>query len=336
MSRYAKAHEKPQGPGDARTTAQQVLDDEDLVGGLVGKTILITGGTAGLGKESARILQKTGAKVFITGRSQAKGAEVAKELNAADPSLTPVEAIALDLGSFESVRNGAAAFLGRSETLTILLENAGVMAPPEGRTVDGFETCFGVNHLSHFLLFHRLLPALKKGSSAEFKSRVVVLSSAAHRMMDYDPENPNFEGEYEPWNAYGHSKSCNVHFAHELDRRYSSEGIHGISVHPGVIFDTELSRHHGGGEELQRNVVEEVPQRAEIVKSIPQGAATQVWASIAKELEGKGGMYVEDVQISQPAKTDDRFNIGYAKWAYDEDKARRLWEDSEKFVGISS
>ena len=198
MDRYAKAHIDPQGPGDGRPTAEQVIRDQGLVGELKGKVVLITGGTAGLGTESARVLHMTGAKVFITARSAAKGKGTVKSINEAQPEHPPVEYIDMDMNSLTSVRAAADEFRRRSDKLNILITNAGVMACPEGRTKDGFETQFGTNHLAHFLHFQLLKPTLLASSTAEFQSRVISVSSAGHRRSGIFPDNYNMEGVYDP------------------------------------------------------------------------------------------------------------------------------------------
>jgi NAD(P)-dependent dehydrogenase (short-subunit alcohol dehydrogenase family) len=217
---YAIAHELLDGPNDARPSAEQVIQDQGLAGKLDDRTVLITGGTAGLGKESARVMQKNGAKVYITARTAEKGEKVARELNRAVPNSQPIEVLVADLSNLQSVRDAAKDFLSRTQTLNVLLNNAGVMACPEDRTTDGFEMQFGVNHVAHFLLFQLLKDTLLASSIPGLESRVVALSSSGHRAGGIHFHNYNLAGEYDPWKAYGQSKTANILFANELDRRY--------------------------------------------------------------------------------------------------------------------
>jgi NAD(P)-dependent dehydrogenase (short-subunit alcohol dehydrogenase family) len=334
-SRYAAAHESRNGPGDARPTAEQVIKDQNLTGKLDGRVILITGGTAGLGTESARVLQKNGAKVYITARTLEKGQNVASELNKANPDSPAIEVVVADLSNLQSVRDGAKDFLARSKTLNVLLNNAGVMACPESKTSDGFESQFGVNHLAHFLLFQLLKSLLLASSTPNLQSRVVSLSSSGHRLSDVHFDNYNLTNEYDPWKSYGQSKTANILFANELDRRYGSQGLHGLSVHPGVIMNTELSRHQlDASNEMMEAMVSD-PRFTSIEKSVEQGAATQVWAAVGSDLEGKGGLFLDNTAVASETSEDvPVFESGYLPRIYDGDRASRLWKDSLSFVDV--
>ncbi|KEQ91092.1 hypothetical protein AUEXF2481DRAFT_44488 [Aureobasidium subglaciale EXF-2481] len=224
MDRYVAIHAKPNGPGDARTTAEQVLADEELAGKWQDRTVLITGATSGLGMEIARVLHKTGAKIFITSRQQAKGDEVAQAISSENPAFHPVEAIEMPMDSFESVRKVAAVFPSKGSKLDVLLLNAGVMAAPEGRTKDGSEIHFGTNYLAHFLLFQLPKPSLLQASKSGLHSRVVILSSGAHKSNGVHPDNYNLEGDYNPYMAYAQSKTANIYMANESNRRFSKMG----------------------------------------------------------------------------------------------------------------
>lgn len=188
------------------------------------------------------MLYQSGAKVFITARQVAKAEELAKSIST-NSSRPPVSVIEMSLDSFDSIKAGVKQFQSQSKQLNILLTNAGVMASPEGQTQDGFETQFGTNHLGHFLLFQLLKPTLLASSTSDFNSRVVSLSSSGHRMSNIEPDNYNLKGIYDPWKAYGQSKTANVLLANEITRRYGKKGLQGLSLHPGAISDTELSRH---------------------------------------------------------------------------------------------
>lgn len=298
------------------TYGPESTTDEVIAGvDLSGRTVVVTGATSGLGLETARVLSGAGAHVVMTARDEAKRAEAVAAVAGEGRS---VEAGVLDLTSLESVRAFAAWLLDRHERVDLLVNNAGVMATPLGRTADGFEMQFGTNHLGHFLLTNLLAPALLRGAPA----RVVNLSSAGHVASDILWDDPNFEHtEYHPWKAYGQSKTANVLFTVELDRRLASRGVRAYAVHPGMIR-TNLGRHMNKeqGASLQSKIT-----RADMpaMKSIPAGAATQVWAATAPELADQGGVYAEDCGISEK----------HAAWARDPESAVRLWTLSEELVG---
>ena len=324
-TKYEAIHQAPNGPGDARPTASQIIEDEQLQGKWSDKTVLITGTSSGIGIETARALLETGATVYLAARNLHK----AKSALGSILDNPRAKLLELDLNSLASVRKCADKFSNESDKLNILIANAGVMANPEGRTKDGFETQFGTNHLAHFLLIQLLLPMLTKSATPEFQSRVVVLSSSAHRLGGINFSNFNFEGEYHPWVAYAQSKTANLYTATELERRYGGEGVHAFSVQPGLI-----------GTGLMQYLSPETlagwaanPMVGRITKSVEQGAATSVWAATAKALEGTGGLYLEDVQISKPAKTNpEEYDPGYASHAYNEEKEQLLWEKSLELV----
>lgn len=204
------------------------------------------------------------------------------------------------------------------------------MASPEGQTKDGFETQFGTNHLGHFLLFQLLKPTLLSSSSKDFNSRVVVVSSTGHRggKIHFGDFAMKKSG-YTPWKAYGQAKLATLHFATELDRRYGGEGLHSNSLHPGGIA-TPLQRH------LDDNMrkMNDQPEVKMYMKNEEQGAATTVWAAISRELEGKGGMYLEDCAVAGPQKEDGMLSPGYSPEAFDEKGEKHLWEESLKMVGM--
>jgi NAD(P)-dependent dehydrogenase (short-subunit alcohol dehydrogenase family) len=233
----------------------------------------------------------------------------------------------LDLASLESVRTFADSFLAEFDQLDIFIANAGVMCPPLQHTKEGFELQFGTNHLGHFVLGCRLVPALLKASP----SRVVMVSSSAHRFSDIVFDDVNYNNRpYEKWPAYGQSKTANILYAVELNRRLSSKDVTVNAIHPGAIM-TELSRHLT--EEDIAGLDDVAPGGGDIHwKSVQAGAATSIWAATAPELEGNGGQYLEDCQISVPISSgEDEF--GYATYARDPESARRLWALSEQLVG---
>ena len=261
---------------------------------------------------------------MLVARDRGKLDGALQQLQAAVPEGKFDTAI-LDLADLASLRAGADDILARCPRIDVLVNNAGVMACPMLRTADGFEMQFGTNHLGHFLLTARLMPALQ----AAAPSRVVNLSSAGHKFGALNLEDPNYhEREYNKWVAYGESKTANVLFTVGLEQRFGESGVHALAVHPGVIM-TELSRHmsqedlemlmaRGGAEGLK-------------VKSTEQGSATSVWAATSPELDGRGGLYLEDCHIGEPATPGD--DGGVEAYALDSATADRLWSLSEELVG---
>lgn len=321
MSRYAAAHADPQGPGDARPTAIQIIHDEEVESKLAGKVIVITGTSAGIGIETARALALTGATLFLTARDLPKARRALGDILNSDK----VHLIELDLNSFDSVRAGAAAILSKTDKINILVNNAGIMAIPDLEfTKDGHELQFGTNHLAHFLLFQLLKPALLAASTPAFHSRVVALSSRAHRRNGInDSDNYNFQkGGYNGPLSYDQSKTANVYMANEIERRYGGQGLHATSVHPGAIL-TELARHM---DEAALSAILDSDGMRKEMKSIEQGAATTVWAAIGKEWEGAGGKYLQDCRVG----VDDDI----VPHTYNPEAEDRLWKDSLKLVGV--
>jgi NAD(P)-dependent dehydrogenase (short-subunit alcohol dehydrogenase family) len=332
MASYTSAHANPNGAGDARPTALQILSDTGMKGKLSGKVIVITGASSGIGIDTARALSATGATLFLTARD-IKKAEVALE---GILERGRVSIVQLDNNSLDSVRAASDTILKHSKNkVNILVENAGVMGLPKRTlTDDGHEVHFQTNHLSHFLLFQLLKPALLASSTSEFQSRVVLVSSTAHRATTLlSSENYSFEmGNYDPMVAYAHSKLANIYMANEIERRYGSKGLHGLSLSPGTI-DTNISRN------LPHEAVVHVlgdPAVVKILKSSEQGAATTVLAAISKDWEGKGGKYLQDCDDAKRGEDDGNpFGVGFVKQTYDPENEARLWKDSLKLVGIS-
>ncbi len=239
----------------------------------------------------------------------------------------------LDLASLASVRSCADTLVAAGKPFDIIFANAGVMACPQGKTADGFETQFGTNHLGHFVLVNRLASLLKPGS------RVVSLSSSGHRFADIDLDDPNFERTpYAEFVAYGRSKTANALFAVEFDRRHQERGVRATAVHPGGIV-TELGRHMTP-EVIQQMLRLANPDSSEPAdpssikwKTIPQGAATSVWAGIVAPAETVGGRYCEDCHIAKLVEDTDPGRSGVRSYAIDPDRARALWAKSEQMVG---
>jgi NAD(P)-dependent dehydrogenase (short-subunit alcohol dehydrogenase family) len=266
---------------------------------LTGKVAVVTGASSGIGEETARALEEEcGATVVRATRDTG-----------------------LDLADLDTVVTYADGVLAAHDRIDLLVNNAGVMATPFGRTKDGFETQFGTNHLGHFLLTVRLLPAIRRAAPG---ARIVNVSSAGHRASDIDWDDPNYEHRaYDKWEAYGQSKTANILFAVELERRLGADGIHAYAVHPGMIA-TKLGRH------LDRSDYETLKERARKspagglpgYKSLAEGAATTIYAATSPDLADTGGVYLADERVS-----DD-----HAPWALDPTSARRLWDLSEQLL----
>lgn len=330
MSRYAAAHVNPEGPGDSRPTALQIVKDEGMEGKLKDKVIIITGTSSGLGIETARALSATGATLYLTARNVTKAKAALADI--LEPGRT--EFIEMDLESFDSVRAAARAILAKTDKVNILINNAGIMAVPDLQfTKDGYELQFGTNHLSHFLFFQLLKPSLLAATTAEFHSRVVNVSSAAHRLNGINASsNYNFQrGEYDPWVSYAQSKTANIYMANEIERRYGSRGLHATSLHPGGIA-TGLSKFIPEAE-----LVAMLNNKAllKTLKSPEQGAATTVWAAISKEWENKGGKYLANCAEANRGTYDGNVSSAdYVSHTYNPESESKLWEDSLKIVGL--
>jgi len=203
-----------------------------------------------------------------------------------------------------------------------IVGNAGIMACPYSKTVDGFESQFGVNHLAHFLLTTSLIPQLKAGKP----SRVVVVSSVANKRAGINWDDVNWEKNYDKWSAYAQSKTANILFAKQLNKLYASEGIQAYSLHPGGIMTN-----------LQKHVSEEEKQAlgydkfAHLFKNVEQGASTSVYAALAPELDNHGGEYLEDCAISKGVNPDKTY-WGMGPHSIDMEAAERLWKLSEQMV----
>ena len=207
---------------------------------LQGRIAVVTGANGGLGLESAQALAGAGAHVVMAARDQDRARAASEQIRAAHPDAS-LEIVELDLGSLESVRGAAAAIAAAHPAIDILINNAGLMAMPERRTADGFEMQFGVNHLGHWVFTAGLLDSLLAAESA----RVVSVTSTAHHFgLRVNPQNPNLEGNYDPWRAYGQSKLANYHFALGLQREFARRGLQAESLvaHPGLSH-TNLQVH---------------------------------------------------------------------------------------------
>lgn len=330
------------GDFGADTTTDEVLDGVDLTG----RRIVITGAASGLGFESARALAAHGASVTVLARSQEKADGAVDQLRQLVPDGS-FEAGVVDLGDLASIRSFAEGYLADHDAIDVLINNAGIMACPFGRTADGFETQLGTNHLGHFALTALLAPALLRGDAP----RVVTLSSAGHSRSDVDLDDPNFETtEYGEWLAYGRSKTANALFARELARRGAPHGLLSFSVHPGAIM-TPLGRHLT--EDLMNEMASFARERAATAaaaapadapadagdgipgmrfKTVEAGAATQVWAATAPELADHNGAYLADCGLGVLGGNPG--TNGFLPYLLDDERAAALWTLSEDLTGI--
>jgi NAD(P)-dependent dehydrogenase (short-subunit alcohol dehydrogenase family) len=318
----------------ATSTTEDVLSSLNLRG----KRILVTGVSAGLGVETARSLAAHGAHVVGAARDLAKAktatAQVAKDAAANGGGF---DLVALDLASLKSVRACADALLAKGEPFDVIIANAGVMATPFGHTTDGFETQFGTNHLGHFVLANRIAPLIRAGG------RLINLSSAGHRFSNVDLEDPNFERTpYEPFVAYGRSKTANILFSVAFDQRHRKRGVRAAAVHPGVI-ETELARHVDPSriEGLIKQISDQLAAEGKGPfqwKTIPQGAATSVWAGVVAPAEEMGGRYCENCHVGKimpDEATISSVSEGVRGYALDPKNAEALWKKSAELVGES-
>jgi NAD(P)-dependent dehydrogenase (short-subunit alcohol dehydrogenase family) len=310
----------------AASTTDQVLQGVNLSG----RRALVTGVSAGLGVETARVLAAHGAEVVGAARDLSKAQIATGQVRAQAAAGGSLRLIELDLASFESVRRCADGLLAEGRPFDLIIANAGVMACPQATTADGFERQFGTNHLGHFLLVNRIAGLLKSGA------RLVNLSSAGHRFADVDLDDPNFEhSRYEEFVAYGRSKTANVLFAVEFDRRHKARGVRAAAVHPGGI-QTELGRYMTAEvrDRLVADINASLPKGAPPFswKSIPQGAATSVWAACVADAAAVGGRYCEDCHVAEIA-TSPGVRGGVQPYALDPKRAEALWQKSEQWVG---
>ncbi|KAE9394565.1 NAD(P)-binding protein [Gymnopus androsaceus JB14] len=295
------------------------VQDCGLLNALGSKVIFVTGTSSGIGAETPN--------VYMQLRNIEKGESVRKDILATSPGKGRLEIIEMELADLESVRTGVKVLLEKTGTVNVLVNNAGIRNPPESITKDGFELTFCTNHLAHFLIFELLLPTLLKSaseslqSSYPFASRVVNVSSGSHRDTPMNLENLNLHGIYEPVRP-------NILMANEIERRFGSKGVHGLSLNPGAIR-TEAQRYD---DPVRLAAI--LAQFGNMLKSVEQGAATTVWAAIAPVWEGKGGVYLSDCKEQELVEGDDRWKEGYAKHAFDENVANKLWEISSEMLGL--
>jgi len=307
------------------STTDDVLDGIDLSG----RRFVITGAASGLGEESTRALAAHGASILMLARDPQKNTDAAERVRATVPD-ADLTLDTVDLADLASVRAFAGRYVESGTPIDVLMNNAGVMACPFEHTADGFEMQFGTNHLGHFELTRLLEPAVLAGDDP----RIVILSSAAHGIADVDLGDPNFERtEYDAWEAYGRSKSANALHALALSQRL--DGVLSLSVHPGGIM-TNLGRHLN--DDLLQQMLDRAKERSEAAgesggmqfKSVPQGAATQVWAATSPDLIGHNGAYLADCGVG--VEGGNIGTNGFAPYIADAGTADRLWSLSEQLV----
>ncbi len=302
---------------DGRSTAGEVLRGIDLAGRLA----LVTGGYSGLGLATTRALSEAGAEVIVPAR-RTEAATAALE------GIERVRVLPLDLASLESVEQVARALLEEGRHIDIVINNAGIMATPEMRVGPGWEAQLATNHLGHFALVNRLWPLLAGGA------RVVAVSSGAHGITDIRWDDLHFSGGYDKWQAYGQSKTANVLFAVELDRRGREHGVRAFSLNPGSIL-TPLQRHLPREEMMAAGWVDEEGRGIDpSFKTPEQGAATAVWAATSPRLEGVGGVYCEDCDVAPLARAPGE--RGVREHAVDPEGAARLWGVSAALTGVNA
>ena len=316
----------------AKSTTEEVLAGIDLKG----KRILVTGVSAGLGVETARALVAHGAEIVGAARDVEKARRATSEVSkdAAETGAS-FEVVEFDLASLKSVRAAADKLVADGRLFDVIIANAGVMATPLGKTEDGFETQFGTNHLGHFVFVNRIAKLIKDGG------RLVTLASSGHRFSNVDPNDPNFEvTPYEPFVAYGRSKTANILFAVAFDQRHRGRGVRAAAIHPGGI-QTELARHMDPGnlEQMINQINEQAAAEGKgqfEFKTVPQGAATSVWAAVVAPAAEVGGRYCENCHVSDVVADDATLGMldeGVRGYALDPQNAAALWKKSEELVG---
>src|SRR5580704_3784415 len=316
----------------AKSTTDEVLAGVDLTG----KRVVVTGVSAGLGVETARALAAHGADVVGAARDLGKAKQATDAAGVAKDGGS-LELIELDLADLASVRRAADALVADGRPFDLVIANAGVMATPFGHTVDGFETQFGTNHLGHFVFVNRIATLIRDGG------RLINLASSGHRFSNVNLNDPNFQNTaYDPFVAYGRSKTANILFAVAFDQRHRGRGVRAAAVHPGGIR-TELGRHmdsaqlHKMIDQMNQQLAAEGKPPFEW-KTIPQGAATSVWAGFAAPADEVGGRYCENCHVGAIVPDDvvvSAISEGVRGYALDPHNAEALWKKSEELVGES-
>ncbi|MEO7059218.1 MAG: SDR family NAD(P)-dependent oxidoreductase [Lapillicoccus sp.] len=312
--------QQPIGSGfGATTTADQVLAGVDLTDRLA----VVTGGYSGIGIEATRALTKAGAHVVVPARRP----DVAREQLA---GVEGAEVDELDLGDLGSVEAFAGRFLASGRTIDIVIDSAAIMACPETRVGPGWEAQFATNHLGHFALVNRLWPAIAPGGA-----RVVSVSSTGHHRSPIRWDDIDFASDYDKWTAYGQAKTANSLFAVHLDALGQGVGVRAFTLNPGGIL-TPLQRHLSIEEQVEMGWIDEEGRPLNPgFKSPEAGAATMTWAGTSPQLEGMGGLYLEDCEVAVPW-VDGGPRTGVKQWAVDPEQAARLWALSAERTGVDA
>lgn len=316
-------HKIPSGFGP-RTTATEVLEGVELSG----KVAIVTGGYSGLGIETVTALAGAGARVIVPARRP----DVARAALDAR-GLGNVEVDDLDLSDLNSVHEFAERFLTTNGSIDILINNAAIMAAPEARVGDGWESQFATNHLGHYVLTNLLWPALLADGGA----RVVALSSTGHKLSGIHLDDPQFTTGYDKWLAYGQAKTANSLFAVHLDKLGAEHGVRAFAAHPGGIM-TELQRHLPREEMVAAGWMTADGAVNERFKTPEQGAATSTWAATSPMLAGMGGVYCEDCDIAEPTipGSPEARTSGVDAHAIDPEAASQLWAYSAEVTRVNA
>lgn len=318
MNTWTRTPQEPVGSGfGAKTTAAEVVGGVDLTGRLA----VVTGGYSGIGLETTRALVAAGADVLVPARRP----EHAQEALA---GITRTSVAALDLADLDSVASFAGSVLAQGRSIDLMIDNAGIMAAPETRVGPGWEAQLATNHLGHFALVNRLWPLIAAGGG-----RVVSVSSTGHRRSAVRWDDPMFtRGDYDKWEAYGQAKTANVLFAVRLDELAAESGVRAFALHPGGIL-TPLQRHLSREEQQGLGWFDADGHALFDFKSTEQGAATTVWAATSPQLDGLGGVYLEDCDVAR-VSTDDA--PGVRPYAIDPEQAAWLWDLSVDLTGVNA
>ena len=310
---------------DSKSDADKIVKEEDLSG----KIAIVTGGYSGIGLETSRALVAIGAKVIIP----AKRTEVA--VQNLEGIVSKENIVEMDLGNLNSVRKFTEDFKESFGKLDLLINNAGIMACPETRIGNGWESQFAVNHIGHFLLTKELMDTMAENDGARFVS----LSSSAHSLTGILWDDIHFQNNpYDKWMAYGQSKTASSLIAIEFHRRMVDKGVSGFSVHPGGIL-TPLQRHLQKEEMVALGWMDENGSPSEMAKNFfkttSQGASTTLWCATSSSLNGIGGVFCEDCDIAKRKNEVDESlqrYFGVADWAVDTEEASKLWDVTEKML----
>jgi NAD(P)-dependent dehydrogenase (short-subunit alcohol dehydrogenase family) len=305
----------------AKSEPSEILDGINLSG----KTAIVTGGYSGIGIETTRALSEAGANVIIPAR------RTEEAMVALDGIIPKDHIFEMDLSDLDSIKRFTD-LVKSNLSLSILINNAGIMACAESKTSNGWDLQFAVNHIGHFVLTHELIDSMDQSSGA----RIINLSSTAHKFSGICWDDFHFSNSYDKWVSYGQSKTATSLFSIELDRRFKDKNIRSFAVHPGGIF-TPLQRHLQQEEMVAMGWLNEDGSLSELAKagfkSSTQGASTSLWAATSSQLDNKGGLYCENCDVANLAggSPEERY-FGVRDWAVDSDEAKKLWHSTEKML----